>query len=247
VGSQFNIAVSLFSVGYILAQLPSNMILTRVRPSLYLPTCILIWSSVSVATGRVQDFGGLVAVRCLLGVVEAPFIPGVSIDQSTTLESATSDANFRAQAFWLLSDWYTRKELTLRMAIMYSALLLSSAFSSLLAAGILQGLGGALNISGWRWMFVIEGATGVVGAVMAFALLPDCVGAKTGSARWLLTDSERNLAAKRTQLDRVTLPAADRSISHGLCLAVTDYRTWIFSLLACASHSAYGFVYFFPT
>lgn len=61
-----------------LAQLPSNMILTRVRPSIYLPCCVLVWSCVSAATAGVSSFGGLIAVRFFLGIVEAPFFPGVS-------------------------------------------------------------------------------------------------------------------------------------------------------------------------
>jgi len=60
-----------------LAQLPSNMILTRVRPSVYLPCCVVVWSCVSAATAGVRNFPGLVAVRFFLGIVEAPFFPGV--------------------------------------------------------------------------------------------------------------------------------------------------------------------------
>lgn len=77
VGNQFNVAVSILNVGYMLAQLPSNMILTRVRPSIYLPCCVVIWSCVSAATASVTSFGSLIAVRFFLGIVEAPFFPGV--------------------------------------------------------------------------------------------------------------------------------------------------------------------------
>jgi MFS family permease len=77
VGNEFNVAVSILNVGYMLAQLPSNMILTRVRPSIYLPCCVVVWSFVSAATASVTSFGSLVAVRFFLGIVEAPFFPGV--------------------------------------------------------------------------------------------------------------------------------------------------------------------------
>jgi hypothetical protein len=66
---------------YMLAQLPSNMILTRVRPHLYLPLCAALWSCVSASTAATHSYGGLMAVRFVLGIVEAPFFPGVS-DQS---------------------------------------------------------------------------------------------------------------------------------------------------------------------
>ena len=73
-------------------QIPSNMILARVKPSIYLPIWICTWSCLSAATAGVKNFSGLIAVRFFLGISEAPFFPGV---------------------FYLLSCWYTRKELAL--------------------------------------------------------------------------------------------------------------------------------------
>lgn len=57
---------------YILGQIPSNMILTRVRPSLYIPLWVCAWSVISGATAATQNFDGLVAVRFCLGIAEAP-------------------------------------------------------------------------------------------------------------------------------------------------------------------------------
>ena len=57
-------------------QIPSNMLLTRLRPSLYLPFWVVVWSIVSASTAAVQNYPQLVAVRILLGVSEAPFFPG---------------------------------------------------------------------------------------------------------------------------------------------------------------------------
>jgi MFS family permease len=110
-------------------QIPSNMLITRLRPSLYLPCWVLIWSIVSACTGAVQNYGQLVAVRVLLGVSEAPFFPGV---------------------YFLMASWYTRRELGLRMAFLYSGLILATAFSGLIAAGVFAGLSGSLGLSGWR-------------------------------------------------------------------------------------------------
>ena len=110
-------------------QIPSNMVLTRVRPSLYLPLWTLVWSGVAAATAGVNNFGQLVAVRLLLGVSEAPFFPGV---------------------YYLLSCWYTKKELGLRMAILYSGLVVATAFSGLIAAGVFSRLDDARGLEGWR-------------------------------------------------------------------------------------------------
>ncbi|KAK8004062.1 E3 ubiquitin ligase complex SCF subunit scon-3 [Apiospora arundinis] len=71
-GENFNVAVSSFSVGYILMQIPSNMLITRVRPSAYLSVIMFIWSVLSACTGLVHSFEGLIACRILLGLFEAP-------------------------------------------------------------------------------------------------------------------------------------------------------------------------------
>lgn len=110
-------------------QIPSNMILTRVRPSLYLPLWALVWSTVSACTSTVHTFGQLIAVRCLLGITEAPFFPGV---------------------FYLLSCWYTKRELGLRMAVLYSGLVIATAFSGLISAGVFADLDQIRGLAGWR-------------------------------------------------------------------------------------------------
>jgi len=94
-GTNFNLATSIFFVvcgnvsqwnkscanlispkGYLLMQLPSNLLLTRVRPSIYLATAMTLWGVVSTSQSAVHSFGALVAARICLGFVEAPFFPG---------------------------------------------------------------------------------------------------------------------------------------------------------------------------
>jgi MFS family permease len=117
-------------------QLPSNLLLTRVKPSLYLGCVMALWGVISASQAATHSFGGLLACRILLGVVEAPFFPG---------------------AIMLMSSWYTRKELAHRIAWFYSGSSLANMFGGLLGAGILGNLNGAHGIAGWRWLFIIEG------------------------------------------------------------------------------------------
>lgn len=74
----FNTALSLLTVGYMLAQLPSNLLLTRVRPSIYLPCTVLVWSAVSACTAAATNAQTLFVIRFFLGIAEAPLFPGVS-------------------------------------------------------------------------------------------------------------------------------------------------------------------------
>lgn len=66
--------VSLF-VGYVLMQIPSNMLITRIRPGIYMSAWMLVWAVVSACAGAVHSYGGLVAVRFFLGITEAPVSP----------------------------------------------------------------------------------------------------------------------------------------------------------------------------
>ncbi|RDW61675.1 hypothetical protein BP5796_11567 [Coleophoma crateriformis] len=225
-GNQFNTAVSILNVGYMIMQLPSNMILTQVRPSLYIPFWVCVWSCISASTAAARNNTHLVVIRFLLGIAEAPFFPGV---------------------FYLLSCWYTRKELALRTAVLYSGLILATAFSGLIAAGVFAGLDGAHRLAGWRWLFLIEGAASFCSGVVAIFILPDFPERQTGSASWLLTPEERMVAVERMRRDRVSVEEGNKSVWYGLKLAIIDYRTWVFVVMLIANHTAYGFNYFYPS
>ena len=129
-GTDFNLAVSMLFVGYLTMQLPSNLLITRIRPSLYLGCVMSVWGVVCAAIGGVQSLTGLVVVRVFLGVTEAPFFPG---------------------AVFLLSSWYTRSELSSRIAWLYSGVALANMFGGLMGAGILGNMDGDLGLAGWRW------------------------------------------------------------------------------------------------
>jgi MFS family permease len=129
---------------------------------------------------------------------------------------------------FMLSCWYPRKELALRTAILYSGVLLATAFSGLIAAGVLSGLEGARGMAGWQWLFIIEGTGSFCAALLAFFILPDFPGQKTGFMKWLLSDDEQKVAVERINRDRVSLPDADHGVMAGLKMAIKDLRTWVF-------------------
>lgn len=111
-------------------QLPSNLLITRLRPSLYLGIVMLIWGIICGSIAAVQSFAGLLVVRVLLGVTEAPFFPG---------------------AIFLMSCHYNRAELTARIAWFYSGVPLANMIGGLIGAGVLGNMEGTLGIAGWRW------------------------------------------------------------------------------------------------
>ena len=226
--TDFNLATSIFFVGYLLMQLPSNLLMTRVRPSLYLSSAMALWGAVSACNAATHNFSQLIVVRFLLGFVEAPFFPG---------------------AIFLMSSWYTRAELTRRMSYFYSGNALANMFGGLIGASVLGNLEGSLGISGWRWLFIIEGVITVAVAFLGMVILPDY----PHSTRWL-TDEERAFASWRLLAD---INEADEngsrdgsgrsSLWDGVRLALVDYRLYLFVLLQHLSLLSQTFQYFFPS
>ncbi|KAF2753133.1 MFS transporter [Pseudovirgaria hyperparasitica] len=219
-GSQFNTTVSILFVGYVLTQVPSNMLITRIRPSIYMSAWMLIWAVVSGCTSLVQSYGSLVACRFLLGITEAPFYPG---------------------ATYVLSIFYTRKEVASRVACLYCAQILATGFSGLIAAGVFAGLDGRRGIAGWRWLFIVEGAITAFVALFGFFILPDT----PLTTKWL-KPAERELAHARMERDRVG-DEGESSTLKGLKQACKDPKTWLFCLMQNLHLAACSFNSFFPT
>lgn len=221
----YQTAVAILTVGYMLAQLPSNMLITFIRPSVYLPVAAFIWSGVSIATIGCTSAGGLWAVQFVLGIVEAPLFPG---------------------AVFLMSCWYTRREFALRVALLYSGLVLAQAFSGLIAAGVFAGLDGPGGLAGWQWLFILEGAGSAFFAITAYFILPNYPESKNGGAMWYMTEDMRKVAAARILDDRVEY-AEKSTVWVGLKLAVTDLKLYMFLFMNIFITSSYGFNNFFPT
>ena len=127
-----------------------------------------------------------------------------------------------------MNCWYTRKEIALRTAILYSGLVLAQALSGILAAGIFSSLDGAAGLAGWQWLFIIEALMSTVCGLFAFFTLPDYPHSQTGSQRRFMDDDMRRLAEARLVADRVTGATGTGKIWTGLKLAVTDIKTWMF-------------------
>ncbi|KAI1840158.1 hypothetical protein JX265_009371 [Neoarthrinium moseri] len=221
-GTDFNLATSILFVGYLLMQLPSNLIITRVRPSWYLGVAMTIWGTISASQAATHSFSGLIACRFFLGFAEAPFFPG---------------------AVFLMSSWYTRNELAHRIAWFYAGSSLANAFGGLLGAGVLGNLSGAHGISGWRWLFIIEGVITIGVAIVSAFVLPDY----PATTKWL-SEEERAYAQWRLIEDTGEADQTSAStIKEGVKLALKDPRLYLFTLLQHLSLLSQSFQYFFPT
>ncbi|KAF5987340.1 pantothenate transporter liz1 [Fusarium coicis] len=194
-GNEFQTAVSVLFVGYVLIQVPSNMLLNKIgKPASYLTACVIGWGALCASTGAVHSFRTLTAVRFLLGFVEAAFYPG---------------------AMATLSAWYVRKELGVRTAIFYTGPLISGDFSGLIAAGIIDGMNGVGGLLAWLWIFILEGSATVVIAFCCYWILRDF----PATTNWL-TEEKRPIALWRIKVDAADEQDWTASSSQRLPLVV---------------------------
>ncbi|KAM5344627.1 hypothetical protein ACJ41O_013162 [Fusarium nematophilum] len=221
-GTEFNTTVSILFVGYVLMQVPSNMLITKVRPGIYMSSWMLVWAAVSGCTALVKNYHGLLVCRFFLGITEAPFYPG---------------------ATYILSIFYTRKEVAARIALLYCAQILATGFSGLIAAGIFAGMDGLSGLEGWRWLFIVEGAATALVSIIGFVLLPN-----TPLTTHWLNEREKQLAHSRMEKDKLSdSQDGEASSWQGLKQACSDKRTWLFCLMQNFHLSACSFNSFFPT
>ncbi|WVQ86269.1 hypothetical protein IAT38_008437 [Cryptococcus sp. DSM 104549] len=224
-GTEFQTLLSILYVGYILFQVPSNILLNHVgRPSLYIPAAMLIWGMISVLTGITTNFVGALLTRLFLGVVEAAFLPG---------------------ALFIISKWYRKDEISLRYTILYCGNLISNAFGSLIAAGVLANMKGVLGHAAWRWLFYIEGALTMFFALVAMVMLPDFPhNSKRG-----FTAEELQVAQLRMLEDvgEVDQDSGDEKWYAGFLMAVKDWKLYVLmaSLTACVTGLSFNI--YFPT
>jgi MFS family permease len=91
---QWSAGISMFYVGYIISQIPGNVILAKGNPRILLPACMLAWSAVTICMAAMTSGWSFILCRFLVGLTEGPFVPAVSL---------------------MTSSWYTKQESPLRM------------------------------------------------------------------------------------------------------------------------------------
>ncbi|KAJ9090793.1 hypothetical protein QFC20_007820 [Naganishia adeliensis] len=195
------------SLGLRQMQVPSNIIIAKItRPSWYIAGAMLIWGAISVLTGITHNFVGALLTRFFLGFIEAAFLPG---------------------ALFLLSKWYTKKEIALRYTILYSGNLISNAFGSLIAAGVLNNMQGVAGHAAWRWLFFIEGALTMGVALIAAVMLPDTLENSRGFSQEELAVARLRMMEDVGEADTAT---TDEKWYDGLRLCLVDYKIYILML-----------------
>lgn len=192
--AQFGIATSILSVGYILSEIPSNILFARFGARVWLPRIAISWGLVSMATMFAQGTQSLYGLRFVLGLAEGGFLPGVIL---------------------YLSYWLPEKARARGLGLFLMSQALAFITNPLLAGPLLD-MRGNFGLSGWQWLFLVEGIPSVILGVAAYFYLTN----RPADATWL-DDKEKAALAAVLARDLASKPPVEKSTMQEVFSAKT--------------------------
>lgn len=191
-------AAGIFFLGYFLFEIPSNLVLARVGARRWIARIMITWGLLSAAMALVRGPQTYLVLRFLLGAAEAGFFPGMIL---------------------YLTYWFpapVRGKLT---AIFMVAIPLSSSIGAPLSS-LLLGLDGALGLSGWQWLFLMEGIPSIVVGIVVLSFMTD----RPEKATWLPAD-ERSWLVGTISKEQEELSRQHNK--HSVSESIKDGKVWL--------------------
>ncbi|KFY62337.1 hypothetical protein V497_02458 [Pseudogymnoascus sp. VKM F-4516 (FW-969)] len=217
----FNTCLWIFYLPFVIIEIPSNLIMSmnKIKPNYWLAGMMFILGVVSMCQGFTESYGGLLACRFLMGILEAGLPPGAAL---------------------LIGQYYKRSEFNVRFAWFICFALGGSACGGLLAFA-LEHMGGLAGYESWRWVFIIEGLITIVFSIAAFVIIPGF----PEDAKFL-TEPERAFLLKRLNDDRGEHKTDMKGVPW--LRVLLDWKVWAFTVVFfCCDMSASSISAFTPT
>ncbi|WVR03027.1 hypothetical protein IAU60_000016 [Kwoniella sp. DSM 27419] len=213
-GNELVTAVSIWTVGYVIGQIPSNLLLTRVEPRWVIPALEVGWGIATLGSYAVKSYQSLYALRFLVGFFESGFYPGIH---------------------YLLGSWYTPREIGKRAMIFWVAGSIGTMFSGILQAAAHKNLSGVHGLAGWRWLFIVDAIIVLPIAIMGFVFFPPLP--LQGKKTWWLNEKEFALAQSRlSSLGRVGKKPWTKTKVKNL---LTSWHTYFLPVIYVLWNNAY--------
>ena len=215
--SVYAFGAGLFFIGYALCEVPSNLMLLRFGAKRWLARIMFTWGLLAMAMMFVNTPLEFNVLRFLLGMAEAGFFPGV---------------------IYYLTLWFPARMRARAVSRFYIALPLSSVVMGSLA-GWLLGLGGKLGLSGWQWLFLLEGLPPVLFSFVILKMLPD----SPAHAKWLTPEEKTWLG------DQLRAESAGAHLGHeaGVMQALLSPKVWLIGLFFfCSLTTSYAYSFSAP-
>jgi MFS family permease len=193
-------AAGIFFATYIVFEIPSNIILAKVGARRWIARIMISWGIVAAGMALITSPTQLYGMRLLLGAAEAGFTPGI---------------------IYYLARWYPSRDRANAMSFFYIGAALASVIG-LPLSGLLLSFDGIAGVSGWRWVFLIEGVPAIILGFVVLRVLAD----RPADAKWLTPD-------QRTWLETtVAAEEAATPVSHGAgwAHAFTNGKVWLLAI-----------------
>ncbi len=214
----YGLGAGVFFLGYFLFEVPSNMLLNKIGARKTLMRITIGWGAVCIAMLFVKTPVQFYILRFLLGAFEAGFQPGVLI---------------------FLTAWYPSHRRAQAIGLFTSATAVSGIVGGPLAGWIMTSLNGASGMSGWQWVFLIEGAVTIVAGSAAWWVLSE----KPSDASWL-SQPQKALVADELKADA----SSQTPVAHDWGALLRSTPFWLMTLVYFCLVAGYATVNFFgPT
>lgn len=213
----YGMGAGIFFLGYFLFEVPSNLVLHRVGARKWLARIMLTWAVISASFVFVKSPTAFYVLRFLLGVAEAGFAPGVIL---------------------YLTYWFPAARRAKALSLFFMAIPLAGIVGGPLSGWIMHSLHGAMNMAGWKWLFMLEALPSLVLGVAILLYLDDGI----AKAKWL-TESEKNLLARNVAGDN-----AHTTAHISIRSFIGDRRLWLMATIYfCVVLGQYGLTFWLPT
>lgn len=180
----YGLGAGVFFIGYFLFEVPSNIILSKVGPRVWIARIMITWGVISSAMMFVSSVESFYILRFLLGVAEAGFFPGIIL---------------------YLTYWYPAHRRGRIVALFMTAIAFAGVIGSPLSGWIMKTFAGVNGWAGWQWLFLLEGAPSILVGIWVLFYLDDSV----SRAKWLSQDEklqiEHDIAADEQGKQHMTL------------------------------------------
>src|SRR5213593_2306346 len=164
----YGLGAGIFFIGYFFFEVPSNVLLQRIGARVWIARIMITWGVISGAMMFANTPTTFYILRCLLGVAEAGFFPGIIL---------------------YLTYWYPAQRRGKMTALFMTAIPLSGVIGGPLSGWIMQAFAGANGWAGWQWLFLLEALPSVLMGIAVFFYLDDGI----SKAKWLSEDQKRIL------------------------------------------------------
>lgn len=221
VGNQFNTVSTVFYASYIFFDVFWVVATKRYGANRTLAIALVGWGATTLGTGFIKTYAQACAVRVVLGVFEAGLLPSL---------------------IFVVSTVWSQEHQAKRVAVLYIATTISSAFGGLIAYGV-QSMGERRGLAPWRWLFIIEGCISIVICGASWVTMP-----KNAEEAWFLTAEERVVMRARKERDHLFKGSGDDFSWSHVKMALSDPLIYIASVTLFAnSICLLGFGTFLPT